>query len=116
MADGMKVNVPIVRRWVRVILVDVRKGMSNRIEMVGRLDIPSTVYTGQVYVNWNLPELREPLRGVACDIQAEGCTICFALLDDDTAKDKVTGKPVSLEDLRVMFQKYDPSLEVKVRK
>lgn len=116
MAEGTKINVPIVNRWVRVILADMRGGGARRVEMVGRLNIPGTVYTGQVYVNWNLPELTEPLRGVACDVQAEGCTLCFAIVDDDMAISKLSGKPVSLDDLRLMFQKYDPTLEVTLKK
>lgn len=116
MAD-IKIKVPSVKKWVRIILADGRTGnVTSRIEMVGRMDIPSTVYEGKVYSNWHFDELVAPIRGVACDVQSDGCSLVFPIMDDFDAIDKATKKPVSIDELRMLFMKYEPSLELMLKK
>ena len=70
------------------------------------MDIPTTVWAGQVKTNWDFTELKNPLQGVILDACAEGCNVVFPIVREEQAISRFDGTPVSYEDIKLLFMKY----------
>jgi hypothetical protein len=108
---GQKVSVKTTRTTVRVIIADSREGnIVRKVELLGRLVIPMPVKVGKIIVNFRFDELKNPLKGVVCDIQFGGCNIVFPIMhpNDAVATD---GKYLSLDEVKQLFLKYHPELK-----
>lgn len=110
---GMSIGIPTTRKLVRVILVDGRPGnLLTRCEMVGKMNLPITVYQGLVKTTWRFDEFKNSPTGLVLDPCAQGCNIVFPFMTDEDCLD-AQGKSMSLDEMRLIFQKYHPTLKVE---
>ena len=108
------VKVPQVRKFIRIVVVDVREGSGSKkqFELEGFMEVPVSVYFGQVIVNWRFEELKYPMKGNALDVQAEGVTILFPLVHpDNTLAAKGTYR-LTFDEIRNIFIETHPYLKL----
>lgn len=102
-----KIPVPLLRRFVRIIVVDMRKGSTKRqFELEGMMEVPASVYFGQVKVNWHFDEFDAPMKGLALDVCAQGVNLLFPIMKPTDVLDAKTHSPVSYENIAQVFRKY----------
>lgn len=110
---GQKIPVQTLQKLVRIILIDKRKGnLVKRVEMMGMMNIPITVYLGEIRTNWHFDELKNPVKGLALDVQANGCNLVFPFLEREDALDIREERSLSLEELKQIFLKYHPTMKI----
>lgn len=116
-SKGPAIPVPTAAKWVRIILIEGRPAtIVKRIELFGEMEIPMAVYLGQIKTNWHFDELKNPVVGLALDVCANGCNLCFAFTAPEDAMDKEGIHSLSLEELKMLFLKYHPTFHVTLEK
>ena len=108
------IKFPTLRKFVRIIVIDVRDGSGSKLqfEMEGFMDVPCSIYFGNVIVNWRFDELQHPMKGQAADVQAEGVNLIFPIMHPDNALAARSNRSLPFDEITGIFKKYHPYLKV----